>query len=69
MKKFMVLLKRKARTTPEQFRNHYESNHIPLGEAFIGHLLARFSRHYPGVMADFSSDDRADGRRGRRLRP
>lgn len=64
MKKFMVLLKRKPGLTPEQFRDHYENNHIPLGETFIGHLLVGFSRHYPGAMADFASDDWTTGRMG-----
>lgn len=64
MKKFMVLLKRKEGTTPEQFRDHYENNHIPLGETFIGHLLTSFSRHYPGTMNDFASDDWTHGRMG-----
>lgn len=64
MKKFMVLLKRKEGMTPEQFRHHYENNHIPLGETFIGHLLTSFSRHYPGTMNDFASDDWTHGRMG-----
>lgn len=64
MKKFMVLLKRKPGLTAEQFRDHYENNHVPLGEKFIGHLLVGFSRHYPGTMADFRSDDWTTGRMG-----
>jgi hypothetical protein len=60
--KFMVLLKRKPGMSPEAFRNHYENNHIPLGATFIGHLLVEFSRHYPGTMSDFASDDWEDGR-------
>lgn len=62
--KFMVLLKRKEGLTPEQFRDHYENSHVPLGEKFIGHLLTSFSRHYPGTMADFTSDDWTTGRMG-----
>jgi hypothetical protein len=62
--KFMVLLKRKQGMTPGQFRDHYENNHVPLGEKFIGHLLVSFSRHYPGTMADFTSDDWTTGRMG-----
>lgn len=60
--KFIVLLKRKAGMSPEAFREHYENNHIPLGAKFIGHLLVEFSRHYPGVMSDFASDDWDNGR-------
>jgi EthD domain len=62
--KFMVLLKRRHDLTPQQFKDHYENNHVPLGEKFIGHLLVAFSRHYPGTMADFTSDDWTTGRMG-----
>ena len=64
MKRFMVLLKRKPGLTVEQFREHYETNHIPLGATFIGHLLVGFTRHYPGTMNDFASDDWTTGRMG-----
>lgn len=60
--KFMVLLKRRPDLTPEQFKQHYENNHVPLAEPMIGHLLVGFQRHYPGEMSDFASDDWTDGR-------
>jgi hypothetical protein len=60
--KFMVLLKRKPGMSREAFREHYETRHIPLGAKFIGHLLVEFSRHYPGTMSDFASDDWGTGR-------
>lgn len=44
--------------------DHYENFHVPLGQKFIGHLLVGFSRHYPGVMADFTEDDWTTGRMG-----
>ncbi len=62
--KFMVLLKRRPDLTPAQFRDHYENRHVPLGTKFIGHLLVDFKRHYPGAMADFSSDEWSNGRMG-----
>ena len=62
--KFMILLKRRPDITPEQFMDHYENTHVPLGEKFIGHLLVGFSRHYPGTMADFTADDWSTGRMG-----
>lgn len=62
--KFMVLLKRRPDITPEQFKSHYENNHVPLGEKFIGHLLVAFSRHYPRSMAEFTLDDWTTGRMG-----
>ena len=62
--KFMVLLKRRPDFTPEQFQEYYENIHVPLGEKFIGHLLVSFSRHYPGMMADFTADDWTTGRMG-----
>ncbi|UZW57242.1 EthD domain-containing protein [Sphingobium sp. JS3065] len=62
--KFIVLLKRKDGISPAEFRDHYENSHVPLGAKFIGHLLVHFSRHYPGMMADFTSDDWSTGRMG-----
>lgn len=62
--KFMVLLKRRNDITKQQFRDHYENIHVPLGEKYIGHLLTGFSRHYPGMMADFMLDDWTTGRMG-----
>ena len=60
----MVLLKRRPDISLEQFKDHYENNHVPLGEKFIGHLLVGFSRHYPGAMTDFTADDWTTGRMG-----
>ena len=57
-----MMLKRKEGLSPEEFREHYERVHVPLGEGFIGHLLVEFSRHYPGTMADFAADDWENGR-------
>ena len=57
MLKLMVLLKRKNGMTPEQFREHYETRHVPLGAKYIGHLLVDYKRHYPVSMSNFSSDD------------
>jgi hypothetical protein len=50
MIKLMLLLKRKPGLTPEQFRDHYENVHVPLGLKYVGHLLADFRRHYPDAM-------------------
>ena len=63
MPKFMVLLKRRSDLSLEQFRDHYENNHIPLGAKYIGHLLVDFARYYTGAMTDFSTDENWDGGR------
>ncbi|MDM8010948.1 MAG: EthD domain-containing protein [Parasphingorhabdus sp.] len=47
MIKIIYFLKRKAGTTPEQFRQHYESSHVVLAKKYIGHLLTDYIRNYP----------------------
>jgi hypothetical protein len=47
MAKLVFLLKRKAGTTPEQFREHYENSHVRLAQKYIGHLLTGYVRNYP----------------------
>lgn len=47
MVKIIYFLKRKNGTTPEQFRQHYESSHVLLAKKYIGHLLKDYVRNYP----------------------
>jgi hypothetical protein len=47
MIKVIYFLKRKNGTTPEQFRQHYESSHVVLAKTYIGHLLKDYIRNYP----------------------
>lgn len=47
MIKIIYFLKRKAGTTPEQFREHYENSHVLLAKKYIGHLLVDYVRNYP----------------------
>ena len=47
MVKIIYFLKRKNGTTPEQFRQHYESSHVLLAKKYIGHLLKDYIRNYP----------------------
>lgn len=47
MFKIIYFLKRKNGTTPEQFREHYESSHVVLAKKYIGHLLKDYVRNYP----------------------
>ncbi len=47
MVKIIFMLKRKAGTTPEHFRAHYESSHVKLAQKYIGHLLTGYVRNYP----------------------
>lgn len=47
MIKIIYFLKRKPGTTPEQFRDHYESSHVLLAKKYIGHLLNDYVRNYP----------------------
>jgi hypothetical protein len=45
MIKILWLLKRKAGTTPEQFRERYE-RHSRLGQKLAGHLFKTYKRNY-----------------------
>lgn len=45
--KVIVLLKRKAGLTHEQFREHYETVHSKLADKYFGHLVLDYRRHYP----------------------
>ena len=47
MIKVIYFLKRKNGTTPEQFRQHYESSHVVLAKTYVGHLLKDYIRNYP----------------------
>lgn len=47
MIKIIYFLKRKPGTTPEHFREHYESSHVLLAKKYIGHLLHDYVRNYP----------------------
>jgi hypothetical protein len=45
--KVIFFLKRKAGSTPQQFRTHYENNHVKLAQKYIGHLIVGYKRNYP----------------------
>lgn len=47
MIKQIHLLKRKAGITPQQFRELYETGHVPLALKYGGHLLLEYRRLYP----------------------
>jgi hypothetical protein len=47
MRKFIVLIKKKAGMPFEEFRDHYEKVHVPLCGKWIGHLFHDFRRFYP----------------------
>jgi hypothetical protein len=42
----MWLLKRKKGLTLDQFREHYERNHVVMAQKYIGHLLIEYTRNY-----------------------
>jgi hypothetical protein len=60
MIKLMLFLKRKPGLTRQQFRDHYEKIHVPLGLKYVGHLLADFQRHYPAGMVNLADGTDAD---------
>mgnify|MGYP003562467236 CR=1 FL=1 len=44
--KKIVMVKRKAGLTPEQFRDGYENSHSRLAVELFGHLWLSYKRHY-----------------------
>ena len=46
MIKFMSVIYRKPGTTPEHFRNHYETKHVPFVKRLMGKDLNRYIRNY-----------------------
>ena len=46
MFKAMYLISRLEGLSKEQFRAHYEENHVKLALGFIGHLLVDYRRNY-----------------------
>lgn len=44
--KVMLLLKRKAGLTPQQFRDYYETSHVALAHKYLGHLFQDYRRNY-----------------------
>ena len=49
MPQIVLCLTRKEGTTPEQFKQHYETSHAPLAMKHLGHLYKSYQRNY----ADF----------------
>ncbi|RJG03174.1 EthD domain-containing protein [Noviherbaspirillum sedimenti] len=47
MIKFIVMLKKRADLTTEQFRDYYESTHAVHAVDKLGHLWAEYRRNYP----------------------
>lgn len=51
--KILIFMKRKSGTTVEQFRDHYESRHVPLCMKYFGPATKRYFRRYvdalPGI--------------------
>lgn len=61
MYKVMWLLKRKSGISHEEFRNHFESEHVPLAMKHIGHLMIEYHRNYVnGAMGRLGVDERGE---------
>ena len=57
MIKIIALIKKRADLTAEQFRSHYENNHVNYGMRFFGHLFAEYRRNYPVSVTSFTARD------------
>jgi hypothetical protein len=52
--KMILLVRRKAGLTPEQFRKGYENSHSRIGVRLYGHLWTEYRRNYLGRGANFN---------------
>jgi hypothetical protein len=52
--KIVILIRKKAGLTREQFIHHYESSHAVIGKRLLGHLWTRYVRKYPRALLDIS---------------
>lgn len=61
MPKLLFFLKRKRGITKEQFREHYENNHVLYAQKYIGHLLTGYHRNYP-IFTSLNPSNQPEGK-------
>lgn len=59
MIKFIVMLKKRADLTTEQFREYYESTHAVHAVRVLGHLWSEYRRNYPLQTVSMASGEPA----------
>jgi hypothetical protein len=57
--KIVILIKKKAGLTREQFIHHYESSHAVIGKRLLGHLWTRYVRNYPRALLEYQPEKHA----------
>jgi hypothetical protein len=57
MIKLMILLKKRADLTVDQFRHHYETSHARHAMRHFGHLWVEYRRNYPVSSSSFAAVD------------
>jgi hypothetical protein len=57
MIKLVILLKKRADMTTEQFRHHYETSHAYRAMRHFGHLFVEYRRNYPVSSSSFDAAD------------
>jgi uncharacterized protein (TIGR02118 family) len=60
MIKLIFMFKRRPGLTHEQFRQHYESSHVPLVHKYLSHLFVDYRRNYVTGAAGQSSQTSRD---------
>jgi EthD domain len=55
MIKLVIMLKKKAGLTTEQFRQHYENSHAVYAMRYFGHLWVEYRRNYPIQSSSFAA--------------
>ncbi|WP_156681293.1 EthD domain-containing protein [Sphingomonas profundi] len=54
--KIVILIKKKAGMSREDFIRHYETSHAVIGKRMLGHLWTRYVRNYPQSLMEYQPE-------------
>ena len=57
MMKIVILIKKKSGMSREDFINHYETSHAPMGKRMLGHLWVKYVRNYPKSLMEYQPEE------------
>ncbi len=55
--KIVILIKKRAGMSREDFINHYENSHAVLGKRLLGHLWVKYVRNYPTGLMKYQPEE------------
>jgi hypothetical protein len=54
--KIVILIKKKAGMSRENFIQHYETSHAVIGKRLLGHLWVKYVRNYPKGLMEYQPE-------------